>query len=111
MRTQVIPSRFAVLFAALALLFSSSPSALAAETLPPNAGFDDSADGWAWESWSASGSSASHDPAQDSEGLASSGSLRLDSNFSGETSDYQQAVYTFSLPAEINAGESYGSLS
>ncbi|MCW5556372.1 MAG: hypothetical protein KIT22_00760 [Verrucomicrobiae bacterium] len=66
-----------------------------------NSAFDADASGWNWEDWSAAGSSAAFDGTRNSPvdgGAPASGSLRLTSAFT-PVSGYQQAVYTFQLPA------------
>ena len=88
------------LIAALTSGFASQ----AAETLFANSGFDADANGWAWENWSAAGSSAIFDPTQSATvagGAQSSGSLKLINAFT-DIAGYQQAVYTIALPAPQN---------
>ena len=96
---------------AVLLAFASSSLSRAAEVPLEGGSFDDSIAGWSWEDWSAAGSSAAHDASLDSNSSATSGSLRLNSNFAPGTAGWQQAVYTVPLPAELNAGETYNSIS
>ncbi|MBN8247681.1 MAG: hypothetical protein J0L84_09580 [Verrucomicrobia bacterium] len=75
--------------------------AAAGDVLFTNSAFDLDAAGWNWENWSAAGSSAGHDATRNSPvtgGSATSGSLQLVNNFTAG-GGYQQAVYTFQLPA------------
>lgn len=84
-------SRFCYALAAL----TAGLAAQAAETLIPGGTFDSSLEGWYWEDWSAPGSSISFDSTLNSpRGAAGSGSLRLRANFTDQTVDWQQAIYT-----------------
>ena len=62
--------------------------------------------GWSWETWSKSGSTVLFDPL-DFYGRETSGSIRLNNNFDNNPGGYQQAVFTFVLPAQVNAGVEY----
>jgi len=76
----------------------------AGDVLFVNSAFDADASGWNWENWSAAGSTAGFDAARNSPvagGAPTSGSLQLVSAFT-PTPGYQQAVYTFQLPAPEN---------
>ena len=110
MKNTAFSPRLVLGLAALSL-FTFLPSTAAAEVLPLNAGFDDSADGWAWEDWSAAGSAASFDPTRDAGALSTSGSLRLEAGFDPANQDYQQAVFTLPLPEPQNIGELFHTLS
>lgn len=57
--------------------------------------------GWSWENWSQAGSTVTSET-NDFYGRATSGSLVLSNNFSSP-SGYSQAVYSFPLPAPVNA--------
>jgi hypothetical protein len=98
-----------LLFAGLGVSFSAQ----AGEELFTNSGFDAGAPGWAWENWSAAGSSASFDATQNSAvagGAPTSGSLKLAANFTG-AGGYEQAVYTVPLPAPQNFNNQVGTIS
>ncbi len=99
--------------ALLATLASGFIAAQAADVPGPNAAFDADASGWYWENWSAPGSAASWDAAQNSAtagGAAGSGSLKLANNFVAGP-DYQQAVYTLPLAAPTDFNNTIGAIS
>lgn len=99
--------------AGLLALAGFQPSLLAGERLLGNAGFDTSITGWSWENWSAPGSTATFDAAENSKvstGAAKSGSLKLSNAFANAPA-YQQAVYTVSLPAALNFSAQIGFVS
>lgn len=62
-------------------------------------------EGWVWESWSVAGT-ATFDPA-DTRGRSTSGTIRLEHQFTELPNSYQQSVFTFALPAEVNAAQDF----
>lgn len=75
-----------------------------------NNGVDDGGfaapEGWSWETWSQAGSTVTFSPL-DFYGRQTSGSIRLFNNFNNAPGSYQQAVYTFVLPAQVDASTEY----
>ncbi|HAB15769.1 MAG TPA: hypothetical protein PLX89_09580 [Verrucomicrobiota bacterium] len=97
----------------LAALAASWATAQAGDTLFTNSGFDADAAGWYWENWSAAGSTAAFDGANNSVvsgSPAASGSLKLVSAFTS-ASGYQQAVYTVPLAGPENYNGQIGAVS
>jgi hypothetical protein len=70
-----------------------------------NGNISDPPAGWVWESWSASGL-FSYDPA-DTRGRSTSGTIRLEHEFASMPEGYQQSVFTYQLPAEVNAAQDF----
>jgi hypothetical protein len=64
--------------------------------------------GWSWENWSAQGV-VSYDPA-DTHGRSTSGTISLDHQFANSPGTYQQSVFTYPLPAEVDAATAYSTI-